>query len=48
MIFPDEMLRSEIEKYKKYKVVSQAELIADESLIYINMLECGRAALRII
>jgi len=34
MIFADEALKQEIEKYKKYKVVSQAELITDNSLIY--------------
>ncbi|HHW00227.1 MAG TPA: S-layer homology domain-containing protein [Clostridiaceae bacterium] len=48
MIFPDKMLKREIENYKKYKVVSQAELITDESLIYLSMNERGRATLRII
>jgi len=48
MIFPDEMLKSEIEKYKKYKVVSQAELVTDESLIYYGGDARDRATLRII
>lgn len=48
MIFADEVLKQEIEKYKKYKVVSQAELITDESLGYINMNPMVRATLRII
>ena len=48
MIFADEILKQEIEKYKKYKVVSQAELITDESLGYINMTPIVRATLRII
>ena len=49
MIFADEALKQEIEKYKKYKVVSQAELITDESLGYINMVDfMVRATLRII
>jgi len=48
MIFADEELKQEIEKYKKYKVVSQAELITDESLVYINMTPMVRAILRII
>jgi len=49
MIFADEVLKQEIEKYKKYKVVSQAELITDESLGYINMVDfMVRATLRII
>jgi len=48
LIFPDEMIDKEIENYKKYKVVSQAELITDESLIYINYDKVIRATLRII
>ncbi len=48
MVFADEMLKREIEKYKKYRVVSQAELIIDESLIYISFNERCRATLRII
>lgn len=48
VILIDKALKQEIEMYKKYKVVSQAELIADESLIYCSMHERGRATLRII
>ena len=48
MIFPDEMLKNEIEKYKKYKVVSQAELITDNSLIFSGGDMRARATLRII
>jgi len=48
VILIDEALKREIEMYKKYKVVSQAELITDESLIYCSMHERGRATLRII
>ena len=48
MIFPDTMLKSEIEKYKKYKVVAQADLITDESLMYVSMNHRCRATLRII
>lgn len=33
-IMPDDMLNQEIEKYKKYKVVSQAEFITHDSLMY--------------
>jgi len=42
------MLKIEIEKYKKYKVVSQAELITDNSLIYSGGDMRARATLRII
>lgn len=48
MILPDKMLKIEIEKYKKYKVVSQAELITDNSLIYSGGAMRARATLRII
>lgn len=48
MIFPDKMIKNEIEKYKKYKVVSQAELVTDESLMYLNWGDLCRATLRII
>lgn len=48
MIFADEALKQEIEKYKKYKVVSQAELITDNSLIYSGGDMRARATWRII
>lgn len=48
IILPDKMLKIEIEKYKKYKVVSQAELITDNSLIYSGGDMRARATLRII
>lgn len=48
MIFADEVLKQEIEKYKKYKVVSQAELITDNSLIYSGGDMRARATWRII
>ena len=48
IILPDKMLKIEIEKYKKYKVVSQAELITDNSLIYSGGAMRARATLRII
>ena len=48
MIFADEALKQEIEKYKKYKVVSQAELITDNSLIYSGGAMRARATWRII
>lgn len=48
MILPDKMLKIEIEKYKKYKVVSQAELITDNSLIYSGGAMRARATWRII
>lgn len=48
MILPDKMLKIEIEKYKKYKVVSQAELITDNSLIFSGGAMRARATWRII
>lgn len=48
IILPDKMLKIEIEKYKKYKVVSQAELITDNSLIYSGGDMRARATWRII
>jgi len=48
VIIIDEVLKEEIEEYKKYKVVSQADLIVDESLLYTNFNVLGRATLRII
>ena len=33
-LMPDDMINQEIEKYKKYKVVSQAEFITHNSLMY--------------
>jgi hypothetical protein len=48
VILIDEALKNEIEDYKKYRVVSQADLITDESLSYISMHQRGRATLRII
>jgi hypothetical protein len=48
IILPDKMLKIEIEKYKKYKVVSQAELITDNSLIFSGGDMRARATWRII
>lgn len=48
IILIDKAIKNEIEKYKKYKVVSQAELITDESLIYTSFADRCRATLRII
>ncbi|MDK2801283.1 MAG: hypothetical protein PWP27_1833 [Clostridiales bacterium] len=33
-ILPDDFINQEIEKYKKYKIVSQAEFITHDSLVY--------------
>ena len=48
VILIDKALKNEIETYKKYKIVAQADLITDESLIYVSMNALGRATLRII
>lgn len=48
VILIDEALKNEIETYKKYKVVSQAELVTDESLIFYGGDARDRATLRII
>lgn len=48
VILIDKALKNEIETYKKYKVVSQAELVTDESLIYYGGDARDRATLRII
>jgi hypothetical protein len=48
VILIDKALKNEIEAYKKYKVVSQAELITDNSLIYSGGAMRARATLRII
>ena len=48
VILIDKALKNEIEAYKKYKVVSQAELITDNSLIFSGGDMRARATLRII
>ena len=48
VILIDKALKNEIEAYKKYKVVSQAELITDNSLIYSGGDMRARATWRII